>query len=531
MAAPPLRAIVPQPPGGNSVIGLEACAQAVPDGSTFCAVNIEAMAMMPHSEPELYQRVRPLAVLGARRLPELPDTPSMVELGYHFPYGGAWWGLAAPPGTTRAVLERMAGAVRAVVTNEAFRSRVLAPQFFDPIGNTPAGSAAVIAREWAGGAELVRLAGIAPDDDNAFPGTGYRKRDRGRPPSNRKSAGSAAQKGKSGMDTLSRRGLRGLLGAAIGALFLSAPAAAQRADAAWPTRPVRIIVPQPPGGVLDTLVRSLGESLRAQLEQTIVVENRPGGNNVIGLEACATAAPDGYTFCGVSIEVMSTYPYVQPTLFARYASLQPVTQIATSPGVLLAATSVPPGNLSDFVRWAKGRSGLNYSSSGEGSSQHLLWEWIKARDGIAMEHVPFRGVSEAISELGAGRIQASYVALGFALPQIQAGRMRPLAVLGSARVPQLPDTPSLGELGYDFPYTGAWWGIAAPHGTPAPLLDRMAKAVHAVVADPAYRERVLAPQAYQGVGNSPAEFAAIIEEERRRGADMVRLSGVRPPVQ
>lgn len=302
------------------------------------------------------------------------------------------------------------------------------------------------------------------------------------------------------------------------------PVAAHAQD--WPRRPLRIIVPQPPGGNLDILVRAVAEGLRPELGQPVVVENRPGGNGVIGLEACAVAPPDGTTFCAVNIEAMTTVPHIEPELFARYASLRPVTQLATSPSVLLASMAAPAGDLRAFVTWARATPGLNYGSSGQGSAQQLLWEWLKAREHFAMEHVPFRGIADAIRELAAGRVQASYVALALAIPLVREGRVRALAVLGAERLPELPDTPSMVELGYDYPYAGAWWGLAAPGATPEPVVQGMAAAVRRVVRNEDFQARILASQYFRGVGSAPAEFAALIERERSRGAELVRLSGL-----
>jgi tripartite-type tricarboxylate transporter receptor subunit TctC len=313
----------------------------------------------------------------------------------------------------------------------------------------------------------------------------------------------------------------------LGALA-AAPAWPAAAQSEWPRRGMRVIVPQPPGGNLDILVRAIAEGLRAELGQPVVVENRAGGNSVIGLEACAMAPPDGTTFCAVNIEVMTTMPHAEPALFARFASLMPVTQLATAPSVLLSSTEVPPGDLKAFVAWARGRPNVNYGSSGVGSAQQLLFEWLKAREGFAMEHVPFRGIPDAIRELVAGRVQASYSALALAMPQIRAGRARPLAVLGATRHPDLPDTPSMVELGYDYPYGGAWWGFAAPPGTPDAILQGMARAVHAVVTNEEFRSRVLAPNYFNGIGSTPADFTALVLRERAAGAELVRLSGIEP---
>ncbi len=322
-------------------------------------------------------------------------------------------------------------------------------------------------------------------------------------------------------NTLSRRALLG----AVAAL----PTAPALAQTDWPRRAVRIIVPQPPGGNLDILVRAVAEGLRQELGQSFVVENRAGGNSVIGLEACAQAAPDGTTFAAVNIEVMTTMPHAEPALFARFAAIEPVTQLASAPSILVTSTDVPPGSLRDFVIWARGRQGLNYGSSGVGSTQQLLYEWIKDRDGIQMEHVPFRGLADAIRETVAGRVQVSYSALALVMPHIRVGRLRPLAILGATRHPELPDTPSMVELGYNFPYGGAWWGLAAPPGTPAVIQERLAQAVRSVVTNEDFRARILGPQFFNGIGNTPAEFRAIILREREASVQLVRLAGLLPP--
>jgi tripartite-type tricarboxylate transporter receptor subunit TctC len=326
---------------------------------------------------------------------------------------------------------------------------------------------------------------------------------------------------------MTKRHMRIIRCALLAAALLVMPGLAAAQAPSWPTRPIRVIIPQPPGGVLDTLIRSLGEPLQARLGQPLVVENRPGGNNAIGLEACANAAPDGYTLCAVSIEVMSILPHAEPELYRRWASLQPVTLIARNAGVLLVNPAVPVDDLTGFVRWARGRTDLNYGSSGEGSAANLIYEWLNRRDGLQLTHVPYRGIIDAFNELAAGRVQASYIALGFALQHIQAGRVKPIAVLGARRSPHLPNVPSLGELGYEFAYDGPWWGFAAPARTLQPILDRFARSVHDAVRDPEYRARFLDPQAYEGVGNTPAEFAAVIAAEREKGAAIVRAVGAR----
>lgn len=316
---------------------------------------------------------------------------------------------------------------------------------------------------------------------------------------------------------------RALLGAA-----LALPALPARAQSDWPRRPIRIIVAQPPGGNLDILVRAIAEGLRQELGTSVVVENRPGGNGVIGLEACATSTPDGTTFCAVNIENMASVPHVEPELFARYSSLRPVSQMASARSVIVAGLDAPEGDLRAFVAWARGRPNLNYGSSGSGSAQQLLFEWMKARDGLQIEHIPFRGIGDAFRELVGGRVQLSYGALALALPQIRQGRIRPLAVLGSERLAELPDTPSLGELGYAFPYAGPWWGLCAPGATPDAIVTRMSQAVRAVVRNEEFAARMLAPTYFNGSGSTPEEFAAVITRERAASLELVRLAGLVP---
>ena len=308
--------------------------------------------------------------------------------------------------------------------------------------------------------------------------------------------------------------------ALLATIALPVPALAQQA------RPVRIIVAQPPGGNLDILVRAIAEGLRGELGTAVVVENRAGGNGVIGLEACAQSAPDGTTFCAVNIENMASLPHVEPELFARYSSLRPVSQMASARSVIVSSLDTPPGDLRDFVAWARGRRGLNYGSSGTGSAQQLLFEWMKARDGLEIEHIPFRGIGDAFRELIGGRIQLSYGALALAMPQIRADRIRPLAVLGSQRIPELPDTPSLGELGYAFPYAGPWWGLMAPGGTPDAAVARVSAAIRGVVTNAEFAQRMLTPNHFDGIGSTPEAFGAVILREREASLELVRLAGL-----
>lgn len=323
----------------------------------------------------------------------------------------------------------------------------------------------------------------------------------------------------------------GMRVATLGLAVASAVAIATP-SAAWaqvyPTRPIRVIVPYPAGGVLDTITRAIGEYARGALGQPWIVENRMGGSGAVGLQACATAAPDGYTLCAVTAEAMSVTPHFDPKLYERYKSLVPVTQFVTAPGVVYAHPALRVGNLRDVVTIAKANpTELNYSSWGPGTSPHLFFEWLKKKNGVEILHVPLKGSADALNEVLSGRVQLSYVTVGFALPQIQAGRLKPLAVVGDERSALLPDTPSLGELGIDFPYKGAWFGLLAPEGTPTDVMERLAAAVRLAVNNPEMRAKFLDRQGYKPVGSTPHDFAAMVKAEYDRGAEIMRITGIR----
>jgi tripartite-type tricarboxylate transporter receptor subunit TctC len=308
------------------------------------------------------------------------------------------------------------------------------------------------------------------------------------------------------------------------ALFAAKPAPAQ----SYPDRPIRVIVPFPAGGVLDTLTRAIGEKARATLGQPWIIENKPGANGSLGMQQCAQAEPDGYTLCSVTAEAFTILPHFDPSLYERYKSLIPVTEYLTAPGVIYASASFPAKDLRDVVTAAKAKPGdLSYSSWGPASSPQVFFEWLKKTQNIDILHVPFRGSMDAVNEVVSGRIPVSYVALGIVVPHFKSGKLTPLAVLGDTRSKLLPNTPSLGELGYDFPYKGAWFGMMAPAGTPLPIREKIASAVRAAVNDPELRAKFLDPQDFTPVGSSPAEFEAKVKKEHAHGESIVRLTGIK----
>lgn len=320
------------------------------------------------------------------------------------------------------------------------------------------------------------------------------------------------------------------LAAAIAAIAVFAVCQGSAFAQNYPDRPIRVIVPFPAGGVLDTLTRAIGEKARVTLGQPWVIENKPGANGSIAMQQCAQAEPDGYTLCSVTAEAFTILPHFDPSLYDRYKSLVPVTEYLTAPGVIYANSDFPAKDLRDVVAAAKAKPGdLSYSSWGPASSPQVFFEWLKKTQGIDILHVPFRGSMDAVNEVLSGRIPVSYVALGLVVPHIKSGKLRPLAVIGDQRSKLLPETPSLGELGYDFPYKGAWFGMMAPAGTPMAIRDKVASAVRAAVNDPDFRAKFLDAQDYTPVGSSPADFEAKVKKEYAHGEAIVRLTGIKAP--
>lgn len=296
----------------------------------------------------------------------------------------------------------------------------------------------------------------------------------------------------------------------------------------YPTRPIKIVVPYSAGGVLDSLTRAIGERIRPILGQPWIIENKPGAGGGVGLQSCATADPDGYTFCAVTVESLTIIPHYDPALYERFKTLVPVTEFVRGLGVAYGDAKFPAKNLREFVEAARQKPGaLSYSSFGAGSAPQLLYEWLNKTENVDILHVPFKGAQDALGEVLAGRIPASYVAVGLVMPHFKSGALRPLAVIDDKRSPMLPDVPSITELGFKFPGMKVWFGLAAPQGTPPEIIETMAKAVRAAVNDPELKAKFLDPQGFTAIGSSPQDFAAKVKAESAEGEELIRKSGVR----
>lgn len=327
-----------------------------------------------------------------------------------------------------------------------------------------------------------------------------------------------------GAETRPRRSTFVGLVAAI-AVAASVGAVAQQPD--WPTRPIRIVVAQAPGGPPDRIARAIAEPLARALGVAVTVENRPGASGIIGAEAVMRAPPDGTTFL---IATLSTHVLVPATLpHAPYDAVKdfaPVINLHQSIKALWVPASLPPRSLPEFVAYARSRSGeLNFASGGAGSSNHVDMELVKAAAGIELIHVPYNGPAAGIAAVASGETQAMIVSITTGIGPAQAGRIRPLVVFAQRRSPLLPDIPLAAEAGYASLDLTAWIGLVAPAGTPGAILERMNGEIDRILREPASIAWADA-QGLEILGGTRAAFAATIAGDRERWTTTVKALGV-----
>ena len=328
------------------------------------------------------------------------------------------------------------------------------------------------------------------------------------------------------MPMLSRRHLLALAGSA------GLPAISP-AQTAWPTRPVRIVVPFPPGGTTDILARALAPELGRAFGQTFIVDNKPGAGGNVGADLVAKSPPDGYTLLmgtvgthGINQSLFPKMPYDPIKDFA------PITLVAGVPNVLVMnpakAEALKINSVPDLIHYAKANPGkLNMASSGNGTSIHLSGELFKAMTGTFMLHFPYRGSGPALLDLIGGTMDLMFDNLPSALPQIRAGKLKALAVTSAQRSAAVPDLPTIAEAG---PLPGfdasSWFGLLAPAGTPSDIVNRIQQECAKALGTPALKERLLSQGAIPS-GSTPAQFAGFIAAETKKWARVVKVSGAK----
>lgn len=311
---------------------------------------------------------------------------------------------------------------------------------------------------------------------------------------------------------------------------LAQPAGPGRAPGAgdWPAKTIRMIVPFPPGSSPDLVARMLNDKLGTALGHPVIVENRPGAGGNLGTALVAKAAPDGYTI-GLSIGGPLA---VNKVLYSKlgydpFKDLAPITLVGASPNVLVVDPKLRVGSVKEFVALAKSQPGkLNYGSVGNGSSSHLTMEMLKTQAGIDIVHVPYPGSPQVNTAIVAGQIAAGFVVPATAMPLVQGGRMKALAVTSSVRSVVLPELPTVAEAGFPGFQSTAWIGMAAPAKTPKPIVDRISAELVRIIRSDEVRNRMRAIY-FQAIGTTPEGLANLMREEVERWGKVIKQTGAK----
>jgi tripartite-type tricarboxylate transporter receptor subunit TctC len=313
----------------------------------------------------------------------------------------------------------------------------------------------------------------------------------------------------------------------LAALLVGCMPLAVAAQGAYPSKPIRMIVPYPPGGPTDVLGRIVAQKLSESLGQQVVVENRPGASGMIGSEVVAKAAPDGYTLLtNASIHVInpSLYPKMN---FDALRDFTPISLIAQVPLILVVNPGLPVKSVPELIALAKAQPNrLNFGSSGNAAAPHLAGESFKIATGVQMQHVPYKGSAPALTDLIGGQVQLIFDSMPSAMPHVKSGRVRALAVTTAKRSPTVPDLPTIAESGVPGFDISTWYGVWAPAGTPKDIVNKIAAEIAKALHQPAVRERLAALGA-EPVGNTPEEFAAYCQSELAKWSKIVRESGAK----
>ena len=313
----------------------------------------------------------------------------------------------------------------------------------------------------------------------------------------------------------------------LASLAIGAMSASSALAQGWPARPIRLIVPFPPGGGTDVVSRTLADRLGSALATSVVVENRPGAGGNIGLDAAAKAAPDGYTIAMGQTSNLAVNPTLYSSLpFNPVKDFAPVALVAAQPMVLVVAISAPWKSLADVVAAGKEGAGLTMASAGNGTVGHLAGELFARRAGIRLVHVPYKGAAPALTDLMGGQVAIFFASAGAVVGQVEGGRVRAIAVTSATRMKKLPNVPTVAESGFPGFEATDWKGIVAPAGTPAPIVARLNAEVVRALHTQEVADR-LASEGSEPIGGSPEKFAQFIRDEGRKWGDIVRQSGAK----
>jgi len=297
---------------------------------------------------------------------------------------------------------------------------------------------------------------------------------------------------------------------------------------AYPSKPIRLVAPSTPGDAPDVIARLIADKLSPVLGQPVVVENKPGAGGVVGSDAVAKAAPDGYTLImgnagshGINAAVYANLPYDIQRDFA------PVSQVAVAPNVMVINPSVPATSVAEFIAYAKTQPGkLSYASGGNGSSAHMSMELFKSMAGIDLQHIPYKGSSPALTDLVGGQVAVFIGNMPPTVPLVKAGKLRALAVTTKTRSALMPELPTIAESGLPGYETVAWFGVLAPAGTPPDVVNRLSQEIGRIARSPDVRDKLLAMGA-EPVGGTPEEFKTVIDRDIAKWKPLAQKVGIK----
>ncbi len=314
-------------------------------------------------------------------------------------------------------------------------------------------------------------------------------------------------------------------GLAVVLLFVASLAAAQ---GTYPARPIKLVVPYPPGALTDLLARAIGERLSAALKEPVVIDNKPGAGTLVGAEFVAKQTPDGYTLLMATSTTLGISPALyRPSPIDPVRDFAPIAQIGSVDFFLVAAPGFPAKTVREMIDAVKRAPGkYNYASVGSGSPHHLFMETLKTESGLEIQHIPYKGTAAAITDLLSGQVQLMFADATLAVPNIQAGKLVALGTSSATQTVLMATVPPVAATvpGFDW---RAWQGIVAPAGTPAEVVDRLAAEMQRIQATPEFREQLLRFGMEPAAPNTPAEFAAIIRAEQPRWAKAIKDSGAK----
>ncbi|MDM0083110.1 tripartite tricarboxylate transporter substrate binding protein [Variovorax sp. J31P179] len=320
---------------------------------------------------------------------------------------------------------------------------------------------------------------------------------------------------------------RKALAAALALFAIAGAGGSASAQEAYPSKPIRVVVPYTPGGVSDAVTRLVMQKLADRLKATVVVDNQGGANGQIGSAAVARAAPDGYTLL-VVVAAHAINPSLYPRMsYSPLQDLRGVSEFGAIPLLMVSSAQLPPTDLKGFVAWAKANpQRATFASSGAGSGAHLVAEQFAQTAGVPMTHVPYKGIAPALPDLFAGQVSVIFDSVQTMMPHIKAGKLRGLAMTSAKRWPAAPDVPTMAEAGYPGMTGGSWIGLLAPAKTPNEIVHKLSAELQQVLQLPEIRDKLI-DYGIDPVGGRPEQFDAFIRSEAARWAEVVKKADIR----